>query len=484
MEAYPIECNYSEGETTEISKETSNIKNKKKIIEITSGKKTFEIEFKNEIDFLLITAKQNDSLFPVIYTGKFTLKDIKKVGLFHEYESIDECLFDIFDGLDSKQSKPFIIEKDNLEIIISVPLHTKKYPEITFSLKQNKNNEPKKYEELIEVLLNMKKEKDEEIKELKDKINKLEKLLQIKENDKKQDEFKGSKFEIFNIGKDEYSNFFSDEIQYIENLTIFGFTLIFECKENDIQEIMNSFIKYKNDIKKIFNIDQDKTLDLKVRNKKNKIFFDLVKYKEVKEDEENNTKEDFLFHELIESYDLMSYFPLMTNGLKAKLITEGTLLDLFESSQEKMKEIIFNTKLLFEGETIKSKILMSFLILVFNDVKDKEIGEKFYNLVNDIFLTVINGNYCYQLKNEEMFTNFEEDIGTVLLLLKTIFYGSVYIFKDPKYKVFQKLDFNKIKLGICGSPKFKVGYLGLNFESQKNNEFINKVLNDKIKMEN
>ena len=70
------------------------------------------------------------------YSGRFTLEDIKKVGLFHDYGTIDECLFEIFTGLDSS---PSVSEKENIELIIKVPLNTRKYPEITFLL-----NMPKK----------------------------------------------------------------------------------------------------------------------------------------------------------------------------------------------------------------------------------------------------------------------------------------------------------------------------------------------------
>ena len=206
----------------------------------------------------------------------------------------------------------------------------------------------------------------------------------------------------------------------------------------------------------------------------------MVKFKKVNDPltEEEITHEDFLFNELIEEETLVLYVPLMANGLKAKISTEMTLLDLFEiKNQEKLNKIIYNTKLDFEGETIKSKIFMSFLILMFNQVKKDEIGKKFYNLINDIFLTVISGNYSYKLNNKEIFDNFKEDIEGVLQFLKNLSFACVNFFKDPKFKVFQKINFNKIKLGICGSPKFKVGFIGMKFQSLKNNEFINKVLN-------
>ena len=160
-----------------------------------------------------VTASCQKSLFSDIYKGKFSLNDIKKVGLFHNYESIDECLSEIFDGLNSN---PTIIIKDEFNIIITVPLHTKKYPEIKFTLIKIEKNESQKYEELVNILLELKNdrdEKDKEIKELKNKVENLEKLLNIQKENKEEitDNFDGTKIEIFNIGKNEYLDFFPEK---------------------------------------------------------------------------------------------------------------------------------------------------------------------------------------------------------------------------------------------------------------------------------
>ena len=486
MEDYEISKNFSEGESIPKSKEIEKLENIKKTVIISSGKNNYEIDFLNEINILSIVAKRKEGLFPVQYKGEFILEDIKKVGLFHDYKSIDECLFEIFEGLDSK---PTLTEKDNQNIILSVPLHTKKYPNINFQLKQKRKSDSNKNEDLIDTLLNMKREKDNEIKELKSKIEKLEGLLLIKNknNLENNEKIEGSSLEIFNIGKDSYSEFFPDIYEYKENISVFGYTLILECNnENDINDVSNTFYENKDDIKKLFGINDNKSVDIRIRKNKKTIYFDLVKFKKVNDPltGEEITNEDFLFNELIEEETLVLYVPLMANGLKAKISTEMTLLDLFEiKNQEKLNKIIYNTKLDFEGETIKSKIFMSFLILMFNQVKKDEIGKKFYNLINDIFLTVISGNYSYKLNNKEIFDNFKEDIEGVLQFLKNLSFACVNFFKDPKFKVFQKLDFNKITLGICGSPKFKVGFIGMKFQSLKNNEFVNKVLNNQLKIE-
>ena len=262
------------------------IENKEKTISLSIDKKIFTVEFKNEIEYLSIVASYQESLFLVKYTGKFTLSDIKKVGLFRDYESIDECLFEIFEGLNSE---PTLTEKDNLNIIITVPLHTRKYPEITFTLKKLEKNESQKYDELVNVLLNMINEKDKEIKELKDQVENLEKLLDLKNKKKEnkeetEEQYDGTKIEIFNIGKDEYLDYFPDKSQYKENSGGINVSITLECNEKDVQEVVDSFNKYKDDIKELldFNDYDKKNSDFNLRINKNKIIIDWISYNEIK----------------------------------------------------------------------------------------------------------------------------------------------------------------------------------------------------------
>ena len=98
----------------------------------------------------------------------------------------------------------------------------------------------------------MKREKDNEIKELKSKIEKLVGLLLIKNknNLENNEKIEGSSLEIFNIGKDSYSEFFPDIYEYKENISVFGYTLILECNnENDLNNVSNTFYENKDDIK-------------------------------------------------------------------------------------------------------------------------------------------------------------------------------------------------------------------------------------------
>ena len=480
------------------------IVNTQKIISLIHDKKMYTIEFKNEINYLYIIASYHESLFPIKYQGKFTLDDIKKVGLFRAYDSIDECLFEIFEGLNSD---PTLTEKDSQNIIIKVPLLTRKFPEITFALKKVEKNESQKYDDLVNVLLKMKNEKDEkdkEIKELKNKLEKIEKILNIskekKENNEEniQENFDGTKIEIFTIGNDEYSNFFPEKNIFKENINGFVFSLILECNEKEIKNVVESFNKYKDDIKSWLNFnEQDKLLvDFNIIDSKNKIIINCFIKNEIFNDKENQNKKDFIFDDLLidkDTYPLLGIFA--TYGMKLNLKTKINLVDMCEITEgEKIKNLIYDTKLDFKGDILIYKILLGFITIAAckaffennffpNDINNNNFYKICIDLLNDIYLSVINGNLNYSLNNKELLDNSKEIIKKIINLIKFFAIQNINLFKDPKYRIFQKINFNKIKVGIFGFPKYKVGVLGLILESPKNNEFIDKVINGKIKLE-
>ena len=515
MEEIPMEsAPYAKPETIEQKK----IENTQKNISLTHDNKIFSIEFKNEIDFLSVTASYQESLFPVKFTGKFSLNDIKKVGLFRVYDSIDECLFEIFEGLNSN---PSITEKDNLNIIIKVPLHTKKFPEITFTLKKVEKSESQKYDELVNVLLKMKNEKDEkdkEIKELKNKVENLEKLLNLKKEQKtniedSEEKFDGIKIEIFTIGNDEYFDFFPKKNQCQENICGFILSIILECNEKDIKYVTDSFNKYKDDIKNLIGLgDSDK--EFNIITNKNNIIINLFVKNENNKDNEKKRKKDIIFDMLItkDSYGALGIFASI--GMKIILKSKISLLDVSEITNEENIEIINNTMINLKGDIMIYKILLGIAIIYLykehyenytdknkvdkndknkdddknkdndgnkNDDIKKDNEKIFFDFLNDIYLSISNGNLNYSIKDKELLDNLKKINKLIINFVKPISVQCVNLFKDLKYRVFQKINFNKIKIGICGSPKYNVGILGIKFESPKNNEFIDKVLNGKIK---
>ena len=221
---------------------------------------------------------------------------------------------------------------------------------------------------------------------------------------------------------------------------------------------------------------------MNIRSNKNKIFIDLITFNDIVSDKETHGNKDFLFDKFIKEPDFLLYIPFYTTGLKAELKTKGTLMDLFEiEDEEKLDKIVYNTTLNLEGDLIKLQILWSFIIFFNNDYKRYGYAKKIYSLVNDIFLSVINGNCSYTIQSRDMFYNYKEDIEELFRLLKNILFSSVSLFKDKKFRVFKKVNFNNIQVGVLGSPKYKVGYIGVRFSSPKNNEFIDNVLKGRIK---
>ena len=166
-------------------------------------------------------------------------------------------------------------------------MKVRRFPEITFPLKQIKKKDSEKYEELVEIISNMKNQKDKEIKELKEKVNYLENLLQIKnENVKKSSSsFEGSTLEIFNIGKDEYFNYFPEKNQYKKDINFFGYTVILECDEKNVKEVIEKPKEEKKLSKREVNNLFDKLYKERIVLKENETPSEVPEEKEEKEEE-------------------------------------------------------------------------------------------------------------------------------------------------------------------------------------------------------
>ena len=159
--------------------EIKDVRNKEKKFEIKSNKdKLFNICFLNQGNSLLINAFYNNEFSKFLYEKNFTLSDIQKVKLFTLYSTIDECLDEIFEGIDS--GKCNLIEETNF-IILNIPLMNKKYNEIKFQIDEKEKNDKEKYEELYKFSINLKNENSfykNEINELKEKIKNMESLFE------------------------------------------------------------------------------------------------------------------------------------------------------------------------------------------------------------------------------------------------------------------------------------------------------------------
>ena len=148
-----------------------NIKNKELKIEVKSNKNNlFYIHFLNKGNTLLISAYYKNEISKFEYESEFDLSYIKKVKLFTLYDTLDECLDEIFSGINTGKSS--IIEDNNF-INLNIPLNNIKFKEIIFKIEQKKKSDKDKIDELYEI-----------IKELKQENiylkNKIEELLNFK----------------------------------------------------------------------------------------------------------------------------------------------------------------------------------------------------------------------------------------------------------------------------------------------------------------
>ena len=159
--------------------EIKELRNKEKKFEIKSNKnKLFNICFLNQGNSLLISALYNDEFSEFIFEKKFNLSEIQKVKLFTLYSNIDECLDEIFEGIDSGKC---IVNEENNYIILNVPLMNKKYNEIKFKIDEKEKNDKEKYEELYKFSINLKKENSfykNEVNQLKEEIQNLKLLFE------------------------------------------------------------------------------------------------------------------------------------------------------------------------------------------------------------------------------------------------------------------------------------------------------------------
>ena len=161
------------------------LKNKKKQFEVISNSnKNYFIKLLNKGNSILISCYYQKEISKVEYESEFDINYLKKVRLFAIYDSIDECLDEIFTAIDTNKT---IINENLNNILLTIPLVNTKYKEIKFELKEKEKNDKQKFEELFTIINQQQKEiaslKSENIN-LKEKINKIENdikdLLQFK----------------------------------------------------------------------------------------------------------------------------------------------------------------------------------------------------------------------------------------------------------------------------------------------------------------
>ena len=149
----------------------SYAKNKQMNFEIKSNTgKIFYITFVNIGEQLHILAYYNSNNSKIEYESVFGMSYIKTVKLFILYDTLDECLDEIFAGINT--GKSYLTEDDNY-INIFIPLNNIKFKEIMFKVDLKEKNNIK----------NKIGEDNKELKEYKEKINELKKVIKMQNNE-------------------------------------------------------------------------------------------------------------------------------------------------------------------------------------------------------------------------------------------------------------------------------------------------------------
>lgn len=429
------------------------ITNKNKTIKLTSeNNNQYTIDFANGVDFLEIEAKTLNDMIPEFYTNKFTLQDIKKVKFFNDdYESIDECLSEIFDRLDKNESK---LKIENDELVIIVPL-SRKY-EIKFPLEKKIKSENEKYNELFDLIKKIKTDQENEVRALRDRINYLENLLKIKKNEKtlNNDDFKGTVVKIKCFGNNEFDNYFDTNYIPDKNKIVISFSFI--CKNpKEISMAIDSFNRQKSEA-----FGGSISKDIFAREKNNKIYIDYAF-----EDEK-----DLLLEELQHIKYLNLFFGL---GQSLTIKTKAIPKNLWEEFDEKkILKFILDTELEFENVSPQVQ-MFSFLFNDFLNSISWNVNDFTKALFRDIFLNLINGNYKYKIpkcliKSETK--ESESDAKMIFNLFKDAIEFVLRFFAVDSFQDYEKIDFNEIEFYLV-TQKHKSGFC-FNFKCPEFNELV------------
>lgn len=162
-----------------------HFKNTPKEFEVISNENIkYKIVFEKLSSNLLITASREKT--DIKYKKIFSLQYIQKVKLFTLYETIEECLDEIIEGL-NMDNNSILEDKNTISLII--PLKNKKYNQIIFDIEKDKDkdnhysvHEDTKNDKHNEITL-LKKENNElreEILSLKEEMKEIKELIKEK----------------------------------------------------------------------------------------------------------------------------------------------------------------------------------------------------------------------------------------------------------------------------------------------------------------
>ena len=421
-------------------------------------KKEYLVLFESIDNLLNISTevKEEKSHQNKIYRNKYTLFDIQKVKYFNPYDTIDECLseIDINKGIIKE-------EKDKLNLI--VPINSKKYPEITFTLIFKEKSDKEKINELYEIIHN-----------LNSKINFLEKKLEDMSNNTikiitQEKEPNGISFYFNAIKKSELGKIF-DEKKLSEDKIFFRLNFNFK-NDNDKGD---EFINY---LKTIF-----PEVILKKDGKKVAANFSyplLIEKKETK----NNLE---MFKYLLGTNEMENFKLTFQTDLKIKDILE---IENFEVFFDKLTNCQFLLNgLSNNGKTflIHSLINLNFLFSI--NEKNKNINKPICEMLTLLILMLSWSDFS--LPNAKAFFNsilkiIKDNYKDEVLKLYNMFRQTIISFfniSNPFWKdfdinkmtYFENIDFEELCLA------FSLCYLNIGFDMKIRLSGINELIEDKI----
>ena len=438
------------------------INNKQKTVFIVSNKKKkYQIDFINNINKLTIEAKLEEDLFPSSFINNFSLKDIKKVKFFNDdYESIDECLSEIFDKLDKNETK--LIEENN-ELVIIIPLYTRKYPEIAFNLKLETKNDSKIINDLCCKLVEIKKEHEEEIKNLKNRIQYLENLLKVeKKISTISNQYKGLTMEFSFFGPEKFFDIIDkNQNYYSEKGAEIGYAFSFPCQKKEAIEIIKIFKENKDKIYKSEDPYEDEFGGFFIREKNDFIFIDFVGF---------NRQKDF-FSELFGNIEL--FWKFFFTLINAKIILRSNAIpqDLFSEDTNKISSLVLDSEIEFQGLPLDlTPLFINLLDPIFECISFFGMLKLLINLSTGIKKIKLS-DYIEKAKTEKLIEN-----------LQNAFFEIISFFKLDIYNKFKNMDFGEFGFHLISQAN-QVG-MSFNFKIPKFNGFIEDILTNNIKMPN
>ena len=432
-------------------KEELNVKNKRKSLSLKYGDEVYTVTFINEGSKLFIEAKTVSDILTIVYSKRFTLDNIKENKYFKNdmYESIDDCLGQIFANIDKNESK---IEKNNESTMtVKVPLYNQKVPFIDFPLnKCDKKNEDK-IAELYDIVISMKK-----------RIDYLENLLKIKKNEdykKGLENFNGSVIEMTCFGRNEIHEYFDLNKAYANKKEENGeymnpnfISFCFKCKdERDIQDVVDSF----NDLMR--NKGSSDGIFTRVENNK--------MYVEVRFD--NST-------DIFELSDIKLDRLCFSSGESLLIKTEALPKNMFEEyAKEKILNFILGTELEFKNMYPQIQIFANFFQKIGGEMRFSDFLK---DIIKDIFLNLVDGNNNYKVSRNLIEGNVED----VYKYLKDIIYDfATDICHLQDFEKYKKVNFDEFEFNLI-SIKYRAGF-NYKFKVPHSNELIDDIITGKVK---